>query len=212
MNARYLFLVALLSAVHSSYSAAQSIWSPKREIAPSLFADNKARDIGDTLTIIIVENTSAKEDRNTSTSQEVDWSGKITRLMYPNILRHQDRKTDGSKNSYMPEWAWNAGRDFEGGGSINNKQSVSARIGVRVIDVLPNRNLVIEGTRSVLVADQEQKMVLTGVVRPTDIRHDNTVLSTQVADASIVFHGEGTLSSNQRKGWITRVLEWINPL
>ena len=49
----------------------------------------KARDIGDTLTIIIVENTSAKEDRNTSTSQEVDWSGKITRLMYPNILRHQ---------------------------------------------------------------------------------------------------------------------------
>jgi len=211
MNARHL-LLGMLIAAYASGAAAQSCWSPKGDIAPSLFADNKARNIGDTLTIIIVENITAKENRNTTTAQELDWSGKIKRVLFPNILSHTERHADGTvKATHMPEWAWNASREFKGGGTINNKKSVQARIAVRVIDVLPNRNLVVEGIRSVTIADEEQKMVLTGIVRPTDILFDNTVLSTQVADARIMFYGKGTLSNNQRKGWVTRLLEWVNP-
>jgi len=189
---------------------AQSCWSPNRSVAPPLFADNKARNIGDVLTILIVEQSSASKNQNTNTSQELDWSGKITRVIFPDWLKRTSHAPDGTKAQYMPEWAWNKDRSFKGGGTISNAETVKARITVRVIDVLPNGNLVVEGTRSVTVADEEQKMVLTGVVRPTDIQPDNTVLSGFVADARILFHGRGTLSSNQRKGLITRFLEWVN--
>lgn len=212
MKTRSLPVVLLLAvAMFSPEGRGQSSsWSSNRSIAPHLFADNKAQNVGDALTIVIVESSRASKSNNTKTNQELDWSGKITRVLFPEWLRHTTRNTDGTKNQYMPEWAWGKKRDFQGGGTINNSETIQARITVQVIDVLPNGNLVVEGTRSVSVADEEQKMVLTGIVRPTDIQPDNTVLSSYVADARILFYGKGTLSNNQRKGLITRFLEWVN--
>jgi flagellar L-ring protein precursor FlgH len=82
---------------------------------------------------------------------------------------------------------------------------------VRVIDVLPNQNLVIEGKRQTSFGGETQDIILRGIVRPADITANNTVFSYNVADATIKFSGKGAVSETQRKGWFTRVWEKLTP-
>jgi flagellar L-ring protein precursor FlgH len=86
-----------------------------------------------------------------------------------------------------------------------------AQIAVRVIDVLPNHNLLIEGKRETSFSDEHQTIVLHGVIRPEDVTSANTVLSYNVADASISIVGKGTVTDTQNKGWFTRILDKVNP-
>ena len=84
--------------------------------------------------------------------------------------------------------------EYKGGGEITNRQTATSRAAVTVIDVLPNGNLVVEGVRLVRFSGETQFASLRGVVRPSDVQKDNTVLSTNIADAQIEFVSEGTLT------------------
>ncbi len=111
----------------------------------------------------------------------------------------------------MPAMKFNSKSDFTGGGSINNKDQLSARAAVQVKDVLPNRNLIIEGRRETSVGGEQQTMVLRGIVRPEDVLANNTVYSYNVADASIQIVSKGTLTDSQRKGWFTKIWDKVTP-
>jgi len=100
---------------------------------------------------------------------------------------------------------------FDGGGSINNSEKIIARIAVRVVDVLPNKNLVIEGKRQTSFSGESQEVVLRGTVRLEDIAANNTVFSYNVADASIKFVSKGSVTDAQRKGWFTRIWDKVSP-
>jgi flagellar L-ring protein precursor FlgH len=106
---------------------------------------------------------------------------------------------------------FDAKSDFNGGGAINNSEKIVARIAVRVIDVLPNRNLVIEGSRETAFSGEQQTAVLRGTVRQEDIAGNNTVFSYNIADATIKFVSKGTLSDTQRKGWFTKLWDKLTP-
>ncbi len=80
-----------------------------------------------------------------------------------------------------------------------------------VREVLPNGNLVVQGTREVLVNHEQQFITLTGIARPQDITRDNVVLSTQLADANITIGGLGVVADKQRSGWGTWIFDWIWP-
>jgi flagellar L-ring protein precursor FlgH len=80
-----------------------------------------------------------------------------------------------------------------------------------VTQVLPNGNLVIEGKRLVRVNNEEQVMILSGVIRPRDVAADNSILSTLVADAKIFYSGEGVIADKQRPGWLSRGLDKFSP-
>lgn len=99
----------------------------------------------------------------------------------------------------------------EGGGEISNQQTVTGRISVIVIDTLPNGNLVVEGVRVVSYSGETQYMVLRGIVRIYDIEVDNTILSSEIADARVEFISEGSLTENQRKGWFVKINNLLNP-
>ena len=81
----------------------------------------------------------------------------------------------------------------------------------RIVDILPNGNLVIQGNREVRVNHENQIITLTGLVRPRDISADNVVLSTYLADARISYSGSGIINERQRPGWLTRVMGKIWP-
>src|SRR5690606_7703286 len=117
----------------------------------------------------------------------------------------------GTHNGELPATSLSSSNSFQGGGEISDRQSVSARAAVTVIDVLPNGNLVIEGRRYVAYANEKQHAVLHGIVRPEDIQTGNVVVSSAIADARVEFSSKGAISSVQRKGWFTRVLDTINP-
>ena len=91
------------------------------------------------------------------------------------------------------------------------KQTITARSAVQVIDVLPNGNLVVEGTREISFSKERQFVSLHGIIRPYDIQPDNTVASSNVADAQIQVISEGELTDAQKKGWLLRLNDKINP-
>lgn len=195
-----LFVLAACGAA----ARGQSLW--KEGATQSMVADKRANQVGDILTIVVQENNTASKDQNTRTSKESGLNAAIEAFLY---------SPDASKllthNGKMPAIKLNAKQNFEGGGRISNAEKVTARIAVRVIDVLPNRNLVIEGTRQISFSGETQDAILRGVVRVEDIAANNTVFSYNVADATIKYVSKGTVTDNQRKGWFTKIWEKVTP-
>jgi flagellar L-ring protein precursor FlgH len=116
-----------------------------------------------------------------------------------------------TKKGSLPALRYSAKNDFNGGGAINNSEKIVARIAVRVIDVLPNRNLVIEGSRETAFSGEQQTAILRGTIRQEDIAGNNTVFSYNIADASIKFISRGTVTDSQRKGWFTKIWDKLSP-
>jgi flagellar L-ring protein precursor FlgH len=183
---------------------AQSLW--RDDASRSMIADKRATSIGDILTIVVQENNTATKDQNTKTSKQSSIDAAIKAFLYS-----PEASSLLTKNGKLPALQVNAKQDFSGGGTINNAEKITARIAVRVIDVLPNRNLVIEGTRQTAFSGETQDSILRGVVRPEDIAANNTVFSYNVADATIKYISKGTITDNQRKGWFTKIWEKLTP-
>ena len=193
-----------VAAITCLGAQAQSLW--KEGSTRSMTADKRAGSLGDILTIIVQENNSASKDQNTRTSKEAGLNAAVEAFFYSpeasGLLTH---------NGKMPSIKMNSKQNFEGGGRISNAEKITARIAVRVVDVLPNGNLVIEGTRQTSFSGETQDAILRGVVRTEDITANNTVFSFNVADATIKYVSKGTVSDNQRKGWFTRIWEKVTP-
>ena len=197
-------LVALLVIGTARPASADSLW--KDDISRPLVADKRAVHVGDILTIIVQENTTTAKDNSTKTSKQAGVDASISSFLY-------SPTASGllTKKGQLPALRYQAKNDFNGGGAINNTERIVARIAVRIIDVLPNRNLVIEGTRETAFSGEQQTAILRGTVRPEDIAANNTIFSYNVADATIKFVSKGTISDNQRKGWFTKIWEKLTP-
>ena len=94
---------------------------------------------------------------------------------------------------------------------MKNSEATSTTIQARVIAVLPNGVLQIAARRLSKAGDEDTAMILTGLVRPEDLSTTNTISSSQVADLQIIQKGKGTLSEDQRKGWLTKLYEFLDP-
>jgi len=77
--------------------------------------------------------------------------------------------------------------------------------------VMENGNLVIEGRRQLTVNSEDQFIIMTGFIRPEDITAENTIYSQYIADARIIFTGDGVINDKMRPGWMTRVVDWVWP-
>lgn len=171
-----------------------------------MVSDKRATGVGDLLSIVVQENSTASKDNNTTTSKKSSIDASINTFLYSPTA--SGFMTKGGK---LPALSTMASQDFNGGGKIANSEQIVARVAVQVIDVLPNKNLVIEGRRMTSFSGETQEIILRGVVRPADISSANTVFSYNVADATIRMVSKGTVSDNQRKGWFTKIWEKLTP-
>ncbi|HYV33160.1 MAG TPA: flagellar basal body L-ring protein FlgH [Candidatus Binatia bacterium] len=194
------FLLAQITA----QAGPGSLW--KEESSRSMFADKRARAIGDIINILVQENNTASKQNSTKTSKSSSVDASLDTILF-------SPSASGflTKAGKLPAMKFGGSQSFDGGGQINNSEKITTRIAVRVTDVLPNGNMIIEGRRETLVSGERQEAVLRGVVRSEDVNANNTVFSYNVADASIRFLSKGTISDNQRKGWLHRVWEKITP-
>jgi flagellar L-ring protein precursor FlgH len=183
---------------------AQSLWQEGN--SRNMVGDKRAFAVGDVLSIVVQESSTATKDNSTKTARKADIDAAIDAFFYsPNASKLL------TKGGQLPALRLNSSQNFDGSGKINNSERIVARIAVRVIDVLPNQNLVIEGKRQTSFGGETQDAILRGIVRPYDISANNTVFSYNVADASIKFVSSGTVSDSQRKGWFFRLWEKISP-
>lgn len=188
-----------------------SLW---RDNVSMIYTDAKARKVGDTVTIDIVEVTSSKMDANTTTGRtsSID-AGVENALGYLRALEESNPRLGkdpaGAKTSSQIKAA--STNSFNGKGSSDRSGSITASIGARVVEVLPNGNLVLFGRREMKVNNDVQFITASGVVRPEDIDSDNRVKSTYIADARIEYIGRGVIAQKQKPGWGMRLVDMVWP-
>ena len=180
--------------------SAQSLWHD--DVAKPMFADKRANSIGDILTIVVQESSSANKNDETKTEKQSSWTAAVSQFLFPGFLQYKGT---------TPSVNYNSDLKHDGTGAINNSQTIVAQVAVKVIDVLPNKNLVIEGKRDTSFGGEHQTIILHGIVRADDVTVANTVLSYNVADATISIVGEGTVTDTTKKGWFSRILDKVNP-
>ena len=184
---------------------ADSLWNEKATPRP-IVADKKAVAVGDILSIVVQESSTATKDNSTKTSKKSAVDASISSFLY-------SPAASGllTQKGALPAMKFDASQSFDGGGKINNAEKIVARVAVIVIDVMPNGNLLVEGKRQTSFSGETQDVILRGVVRPADIAGNNTVFSYNVADATIKFISKGVTTDSQRKGWFTRIWEKVTP-
>jgi flagellar L-ring protein FlgH len=186
-------------------AGADSLWTERTGASKrSMFADHRAAGVGDIVTVIVQETTAAQNSQKTSADKSSGADSTISQFLFPLAA-----SSFGSKGGSLPGTSYTGTNNFAANGAIDNKASFSARAAVLITDVLPNGNFVIEGVRIVVASGEKQFVVLRGMVRPDDVTAANTVLSSNVANATVEFLAEGSLSNTQKKGWLTKLYETL---
>lgn len=180
-----------------------SIW---QSTSASATEDMKARRRGDIITIVISETASASKDAKTGTSRDSSIEAGIA-----NILGGENTGFARSFGDLANAIKAGTKTTFKGSGNTSRQENLNATITARVMDVQANGNLMIEGRRNIKVNDEDQIIVLEGVVRTRDIAPDNTINSIYVADARISYSGRGIISDQQSPGWLMGIFNKIWP-
>ena len=164
----------------------------------SLYADVKARAIGDIVTVAIVERASASNTSRLSTRRNTE-------------IDYRNGAGGTGLFSFVPEFGLSAdlGRKHEGSGQLSREGRLTARMAAVVVDIRPNGDLVIHGEREVWINEEQEILSLAGVVRPEDIGPGNVIYSTDIAEAKISYKGKGLLTDGSRPNLLVRVLSWI---
>ena len=169
--------------------------------------DTRAVRIGDIVMIRIDEEANAKGGATTDLARNSSRSMGMNALLglapairsaYPNIEPNQ-------LISLFSEMS------FQGDGQTSRDGALKGVIAVRVKKHLPNEDLFVEGTKVVMINQEEYHLYISGLIRPTDIEGDNSVPSWRLADAQVEFTGRGDIASAVDRGWLAKVLDAINP-
>jgi flagellar L-ring protein precursor FlgH len=176
----------------------------------SLFADIRASKIGDIITITVAETSTASKQSTTSTDRAQNFQGSFT---FAGVGAGSGGGGVASPKGAFAFGPYNGAfsRSFKGDGATSANDSITAYMTATVIDVLPNGNLVVRGSRWTKVYDSLQQIILEGVVRPCDISRNNTVLSQNVAEAKIFLVGKGPVAANQKPGWLGQIWDFVSP-
>lgn len=191
--------LGLLAAMQPATGLAQSLYSQDDYLA--LTADNRAVRVGDKLTVLVHENTSAVSSADTSTAKDSSFGSSASLQATPNhyIGGH------GGKASIDLD----IDRSATGKGKTERSGKIAASITVVVTAVEPNGDVTISGEKTVAINDESQLIRVTGSVRKGDIQSDNTVESNRLANVNIAIKGEGDLTNAQRQGWLTKLFDWL---
>lgn len=196
---------AALLVLGTTEAVAGSLWTPTAGDR-GMFADRKAARSGDILTIVVVESVAASNTQSKSSTRENSLEDAVNQFLFSVAT-----SKFGTHGGELPATDIKGKSSYSGGGQVVNNQSLSSRAAVLVTDVMPNGNLVIEGVRVVTFSGETQYVVLHGLVRPDDIAADNTILSSNIADARVEFVTEGALTDAQKRGWLSKLYEKLRP-
>lgn len=170
---------------------AKSLWVDNGFM--SMYSDKKARNVGDILTIVISESTTQTATKSRRNSK----SGSVSVGSGTGIF------------DFIKAFSASGSDNWQADGSATDTNRFTGQITVTVVEVLPNGNMVVEGTQSIWQNRDEHKITLRGVIRRDDVTMNNTVPSYKVADATLKFNGKGPLNAKQRQGILTQIFNFL---
>jgi flagellar L-ring protein precursor FlgH len=165
-----------------------------------LFAtDRRATRVGDILTVAFTERFQATKSQNAASTKTSDSSINLPDLL-PIIPAGESKLGMGTNQS------------FSGTGSAAQSNSLSGRMSVSVVRILPGGNLEILGQKKLTLNNGDEYIRVHGIVRPEDISSGNVVMSDRIANADIKYIGAGDVADSGKKGWLARGFEALSPL
>lgn len=189
-----------------------SLFDPARN--DFLFSDNRARRVGDIVLVNIVETSKGTHKADTTSEKTSSANLGVTSMFGKNDSR---LLPVGPSLGYKvhpgtaAQVEASAANKFDGKGETTREANVTATVAARVVGVLPGGVMQIEGAREIKVNNENQVLVVRGLIRSKDVRPDNSVLSSYIADAHIEYYGQGVVGDKQKPGWLTRLLDHIWP-
>ncbi len=169
----------------------------------TLFADFKARQVGDTLTVRFAERMQASKSAKTDATKDSTLSTGSPMLLGKSV-------TKGGRDILSNSWT--TAQEFAGEGSSSQSNSLNGSMTVTVAEVYPNGNMRIRGEKWLTLNQGEEYVQVTGIVRSSDISPDNTISSLKIADARITYSGTGAVADSNNPGFLTKVFMKLWPL
>ncbi len=180
-----------------------SIYKPGFDVR--LFEDIKARRVGDILTVVLNEATNAEKSAETDVTKT-----QATAITNPTILGAAPKFSlpgffplDSNKSLSL-ETDLDSDHSLSGSGEAKQSNLFTGNITVSIVEVLPNGNLIVRGEKRVTLNNGAEYIQLSGIVRQSDITGTNTIQSTQIADATIIYNGDGAIAESNKQGWLAR--------
>jgi len=208
---RLLLILATASCVTALCSPLQadSLWARHRASHgphhASLVEDSRARQVGDLITVIIVQSTEVDNSENKDLRKSTGASGKF------DLATATGGDLGTSDASAAFDASKETGRNFSGAATYSNTRAFQDRITVRVVAVDPAGNLVIQGSRSTHIAGEDRMLNIRGVVRKIDIGPDNTLNSQFIYDMQVTYAGDGPEKKFTQQGWLSRTMNKVWP-
>jgi len=170
-----------------------------------LLSDSKASHIGDLVTVLVSESAQATRSLGSKQSKKSARDAGLTaNIAYGGALQNANVNPSGSVGMTNS-------KSFDGSGSTNSSDTLTASVTSVVTEVYPNGNMRIVGKRQLVINHEPQQITFTGVIRPVDIAPDNTITSAKVAQADISYGGTGSLADTAHEGWLSKSLDYIWP-
>jgi flagellar L-ring protein precursor FlgH len=195
----------ICSALCSGGVRAESIWQRRSQRYGYLFNDQRARNIGDIVTVLVVETSAINQREQRQLKKATDTSAKFT------YSGSSSSDGGGRKGAANIAGDLSSNRSFDGNAQLSSDRQFTDTLTATVVDVLPNGNLVIEGHRVRVVSGEQRLLRVTGIVRPVDLTAFNTVQSAAVANFKIEYAGHGVDTNFTSQGWLGRVVNHLWP-
>jgi flagellar L-ring protein precursor FlgH len=197
--------LGLLAAVTSAPARGESLWA-RRDVGKAfLFYDTLARHVGDTLTVVISENTDVQNQERRAMSKDTA----SDRQFQLDSETGGDLGMSAANADFSMDSSTN--RSFDGNATFQSEQEFVTNVTVSVVDVLPNGYLVVAGRRQVFVSGDRRMLAISGVVRPYDISPSNTIASRFISNLQMSYDSEGPEQRYTRRGWLSRVIDRVWP-
>ncbi|MBF0274503.1 MAG: flagellar basal body L-ring protein FlgH [Nitrospinae bacterium] len=184
-----------------------SLW-PGNSNQNLLFTDNKARKVNDIVTIKITETASATGAGSTATSGDSTNSYGINGMFG---VPSNSATVLGGIGSSALTLSTRGASSYDGSGSTSKTGSLTTTVSAVITEVLPNGNMRVKGSRMIRLNNDIQIMTVEGIIRPSDIGYDNSILSTQIAEAKIAYAGTGVIMDKQGPGWGQQLFDKVWP-
>ena len=178
-----------------------------------LFADRRAMKVNDLVTVVIQESAQASSSADVAFNKSTDMALSGPRLTNnnPNSSKFMGNLVKGINGVTDFGVGMGSSNNFKGGGSNGRSDKFTTTISARIVKVMQNGNYFIEGSRELLINNENQIIRVSGIIRPYDIDKSNSIDSKFIADAKVLYETEGAIAKQTKQGWATKAIDAVWP-